>query len=133
MPNHLRFERLVFENVISQDIRSRAEFARGQRTSQYLAYEDNEEVGFLSVDRFETDSLDICALFVLRTQRGKCIGTRLLEFAEKIAREESFPCIKLNARPMDDDIDKAKLIEWYIKRGYQRDPDIDDDMFKSLT
>jgi ribosomal protein S18 acetylase RimI-like enzyme len=128
MPNDLRFEPLVLGNVISPDIRARAESAMGLRTSQYLAYEDNEEVGFLSVDRFpETDSLDICAIFVFTAQRDKGFGTGLLARAEKLAREEGFRCVKLNAAP-DDDISKSKLIEWYIKRGYQRNPDIDDDL-----
>jgi len=134
MPSDPRVESLVLEEVISQVVRKHAESARGLRTSQYMAYDGTKEVGFLSVDSMpETSSLEICAIFVLRGHRGKGFGTLLLEFAEKLAREECFRCVRLNAAPMDDDISKSKLIEWYVKRGYQRNPDIDDDMFKCLS
>lgn len=66
----------------------------------------------------ETDTLEVCEMYVIRSMRGIGLGTLLLSCSEYIARTEKLRHISLTAKPLDEHWTQKALIEWYKERGY---------------
>jgi GNAT superfamily N-acetyltransferase len=117
--------------VVSDAIRDRVlHSSRGMYTKHFVAYENSNEVAFLSVDLWPDHSLFVIyEIWVLRDVRGHGTGTRVLLAAEKLARDGGFPRIRLVPKALgypdgpERDRETAILLEWYERHGYRATPD----------
>ncbi|NPV21480.1 GNAT family N-acetyltransferase [Bradyrhizobium sp. 81013] len=109
------------EEFNEEELRHRVALCKPSRlTAFYRVTEDGREIAFLSLDRDDVEAVvTIYELFVLRQMRDQGYGTRILLEIESLARRESFRCVTVFPRPLDNDRTMPSLIRWYERRGYR--------------
>lgn len=75
------------------------------------AYRNNEMIGILLLTELNTDTVKMIQVAVLTDFQGLNIGTHLVQFAEKFAKNKGYLSIELNAR--------KTALEFYQKCGYE--------------
>lgn len=78
----------------------------------------------LSIDDCEDNALVLDMVWVDPVDRGKGIGTKLVQMAIEYARSKDM-ALGLCAEPQEEGIDKERLIEWYRSLGFESHPDCD--------
>ncbi len=112
----------------AQDMRS------SDRTTCYQALSDGREVAFVALDRWpELDRMVLYEMFVPRRLRRQGYGGAVLNAVEHAALKESFSAVRVTPQPLDDDMSREALIEWYCQRGYKHDPSVPGEMEKHIT
>ncbi|WP_051310998.1 GNAT family N-acetyltransferase [Bradyrhizobium sp. Cp5.3] len=116
------------------DIRQRiATSKRGKRTTQYIAYRDGSEIGFVALDDIaELGCLVLYELFVPSRLRGSGLGAQLLDKVEAIARTEGYERVTLYPRPLEPGFPEERLIAWYRRHGYTTRSDSPTDLEKTI-
>ena len=71
-------------------------------------------------------------IFVPRSSRRKGIASAVLNEVERISACEDFSIVRLSSSPLDDNISKEVLVDWFRRRGYVNDPDIPRELFKII-
>lgn len=106
---------------------------KGKRTTQYVAYRDGCEVGFVALDDIpELGCLVLYELFVPVRLRGSGLGTQLLDKVEIIARAESHERVTLHPRPLEPGFPEERLIAWYRRHGYRERTDCPTELEKTI-
>jgi len=114
-------------------LRDRAERAWRPNSRQYVARLGSNEAGYLSFeDRADLRIGVVYEIFVVRESRGRGVGSSLLAYGEGLARAASYSGVRLCPRPLDDDIDRSRLVRWYERQGYVWCPRAHDEMEKGL-
>ncbi|MGY3235626.1 GNAT superfamily N-acetyltransferase [Bradyrhizobium sp. USDA 4472] len=104
----------------------------GKRTTQYIAYLDEREIGFVSLDDMgEIGCLVLYELFVPVRLRGSGLGTQLLDKVEAIARTEGYQRITLYPRPLEAGFPAERLSAWYCRCGYTERTDCPTELEKT--
>lgn len=114
-------EQLNPENILDEEIRARyVDSSPGEYTQHYLVKEDDQEVGFLSIDLLPVDQeFVIYEIFVPRYLRRRGWGTRLLNHAEEMARKRGYEWSLVIPKTMDEEFSQDKLEAWYHGNGYK--------------
>ena len=122
------------DNINNQKIKERAlQSPESPVTKHYIAYDGNEEIGFLSLDITENeDYLVLYEIYIEPSLRNKGIGTTLLKLIEHKAKELNYKQIYLRPEPLDKDLSRDQLIDWYVKKGYKHRPDVNEELYKRI-
>ena len=106
--------------IVDLKIRERAvNSSKSYQTIHFLAFEEEQEVAFLSVDtRPNVPYLVLYELFVPRQLRNRGIGSRVLIQVEVLARNLGYEKITVFPSPLELDFPKERLWKWYRKHGY---------------
>ncbi|MET4356422.1 GNAT superfamily N-acetyltransferase [Bradyrhizobium sp. RT9b] len=106
---------------------------KGKRTTQFVAYRDKCEVGFVALDDIpELDCLVLYELFIPAQLRGSGLGTRLLKKVEAIGRAEGYRRITLFPRPLEPGFPAERLLAWYYRHGYAERADCPTELEKTI-
>lgn len=111
------------------------ESVKSLKTRHYRVLADGLEAAFLSLDRWPEPSISqmvVYEIYVPRSMRRKGIASAVLAEVEFVARREGFLKMHLRPSPLDSELSKIELEEWYKRRGYNCDPLIVGDMEKFL-
>lgn len=110
------FDPLELKNQL---LRERAQRAKVERSRQFVAHENENELAYLSFDnRSDIDTGVIYEIFVLPQYRNHGHGTVLVSFAEGIARSIGSSRVRLSPRAIDATVNQDWLESWYLKQGY---------------
>ena len=74
------------------------------------AFENNELIGCCVLSPKNDEIIQLRQMAVKTNYRGRGIGTAIIEFAEKVAKENSYTTLMMHAR--------NGVIEFYKKNGY---------------
>ncbi len=109
------------EDIRDEDIRDRyVNSSRNCYTQHYLATQEGQELGFLSLDFPPTDEpLVIYEIFVPPKSRRMGLGTSLLQAAEEMARRHGYEWSLVIPKTMDEVFPQDKLEAWYRNKGYE--------------
>jgi N-acetylglutamate synthase-like GNAT family acetyltransferase len=120
--------------VSDRELRERAcTSPKGQMTKQYVFLEDGREVAFLSLDhRRDLGVLVLYEMFVPMGLRHQGIGSRLLQYAERMAKRDGYKKVFVWPKPFEQNYPRADLVEWYRKHGYSERSDCPDEMEKQV-
>ncbi|ARX32867.1 N-acetyltransferase [Proteus mirabilis] len=114
-------------------LKERIKEASSCKTTEYIAFMNGVEAGFLSLEYWaSTSSACIYEIYVLPEYKEKGIGKELLTFAEKKAIQLECNYIQLIPHPLDSNTKLHKLISWYEKHGYKKDNTSNEYWIKSL-
>lgn len=117
-----------------KSLRERAEYAKGIRTRQFKAVQNDTELGYLSFDdRSDIKTGVLYEIFVLPQFRQRGIGSQLVSFGEDLARSIGCKRVRLSARAFDQSVGQSWLEWWYKKRGYHIAQDGSQEFEKYLT
>lgn len=106
---------------------------RGKRTTQYIAYRGEREIGFIALDDIpELGCLVLYELFVPIRFRGSGLGTQLLDKVETIARAEGYERVTLYPRPLEPGFPAERLLAWYCRHGYTARVDCPTELEKTI-
>jgi predicted GNAT family N-acyltransferase len=75
------------------------------------AFEENEIIGCCVLTPKDKEILQLRQMAVKKELRGKGIGAAIIEFAEKVAKENNFSILMMHARD--------PVIDFYKKCGYE--------------
>jgi len=75
------------------------------------AFEKNDMIGCCVLTPRDSKTIQLRQMTVRSDHRGKKIGAAIVEFAEKVARENNFSTLMMHARD--------PVIDFYKKSGYQ--------------
>jgi len=119
------------------ELRERAVLSsKSPKTKHYRVEVDSKEAAFLSLDRWpepDYSQLVIYEIFVSQTMRMKGVATAILKEVEQIAIKEGFQKLHLRPSPLESEMPKGILENWYIRRGFSWDPVITGDMEKPVS
>lgn len=111
------------------------ESVKSPKTRHYRVLANGLEAAFLSLDRWPEPSISqmvVYEIYVPHSMRRKGIASAVLAEVEFVARREGFQKMHLRPSPLDSELSKAELEEWYQRRGYNWDPVVVGDMEKFL-
>jgi ribosomal protein S18 acetylase RimI-like enzyme len=113
----------IYDNLkINDDIRNRIKtLPPGEFTKHLLLVENSKAYAFLSIDLLpDSEYLVLYEIYVSSFFRKKGIGTVALKMVEKFYQNSEYKKIILNPSPLDENIEKRNLINWYKKNGYKK-------------
>ena len=107
----MQLEQPKSTDILDATIRERyVNSSRNAYTHHYVAKDDGNEIGFLSLDLSPLDEpLAVYEIFVPRHLRRGGFGTRLLRAAEDFAFEHGYSWILVIPRTMDEAFPQATL------------------------
>ena len=124
------FDPLELKNQL---LRERAQHAKVERSRQFVAHENENELAYLSFDnRSDIDTGVLYEIFVLPQYRNHGLGTALVSFAEGIARTIGSVRMRVSPRAFDASVNQDWLETWYLKQGYSIANDGSSEFEKSL-
>lgn len=110
------FDPLELKNKL---LRERAQQAKVERSRQFVAHENENELAYLSLDnRSDINTGVLYEVFVLPQYRNHGLGTALVSFAEGVARTTGSARMRVSPRALDASVSPHWLETWYLKRGY---------------
>jgi len=116
-------EILQVTDLKNQTLRERAERGHCGRSKEFVAYQDGEEVGFLSYEKWSNKMPGfVYEIFVLAPFRRQGVGRSLLSYAEDYAFRLGCKSIRLKPYPLCSDFKQSELLDWYIREGYCQIP-----------
>ena len=117
------------------ELRERSqEIAKSKKTTCYRALCGGQEVAFVALDRWpELGRMVLYEMFVPRGLRRQGYGGAVLNAVECAALREGFSAVRVTPQPLDDDMSREALVEWYCQRGYKHDPSVPGEMKKHIT
>ena len=114
-----------------QDLADRFEHApSGPITEHFKFVVDGTDVAFIAIDWWNGKPYAVLyELFVTASHRARGIGSAALLAVEALVRSRGRSSLHVVARPLDGSQTSADLREWYQRRGFQRVPGDDDELF----
>jgi len=107
-----------YESIKSPTLKAIAH-SRALSTRVYIAKIGNVEAAIMTVDFYSPPlPLFVYLIFVEETHRRKGIGSKLLDYAERLAIEQGNPSIVLQPHEVERSMPKQKLVDWYERRGF---------------
>lgn len=92
-------------------------------TSHYRVVKNDLEVALVVIDRRrDLSALIIYDLFVIKRFRSQGLGSAILTLLEGIAAKEGFKSARLCPTQIDSEWPRERLIQWYLRRGFEFDP-----------
>ncbi|MFD1091805.1 GNAT family N-acetyltransferase [Providencia rettgeri] len=120
--------------IRNSELKERATRAQSGRSTEYIAFFNNIEVGLLSYENWSEKSEGfIYEIFILPEYRNNGVGNHFLEFSECKARDLKCKKIILDPNPFDHTVTLEFLISWYEKHGYKKDTTGANKMYKEIT
>jgi len=98
------------------------ESARGICSRPFVGVREGTVVAFVLLDfppLTHTDTLVLYEIFVDPLERGKGIGTALIEAVERLARSNGYSRVALSPVPLDEATYQEGLTRWYESLGYE--------------
>jgi GNAT superfamily N-acetyltransferase len=93
--------------------------SKSRNTKHYIYKESGCEAGFISLDFIQgVDSLVLYELFISTDLRNRGVATRILQELMTFAVENGYSKISVNPSPLDSDLTKQELIQWYQRNGF---------------
>ncbi len=86
-----------------------------KKNPAFVAMDDDKSVGFVIADRHDLETGLIITIDVLADYRRSGVGSRLMDAAENILKENGFSFILLQTP-----IDNWGAINFYVGRGYRK-------------
>lgn len=121
----------------SLELRARVrESSKSPKTIHYRVLADDVETAFISLDRWpepEINQMVVYEIFVPRDTRRKGFGSMVLAEIEKVAIQEGFRKIHLRSHSLDRETKQMKLNNWYLRKGYNWDPNVTGEMEKDIA
>ena len=122
------------DDVKNEVLCDRARRANIVRSTEFIVIDNDTELALLSYEDWSERSEGfVYEIFVLPPYRNNGIGSFLLSYAEDLAIKLGCTRICLKPYSLDKDIDNQWLIEWYAKKGYQRNTVETEIMEKNLV
>lgn len=127
------------DSFASPELKTRAnESSKSRLTRHYRVDLNGDEVAFLSLDRcmgplYDISIMVIYEIYVLPGLRDCGIASAILSEVERIAVNDGYRIIRLRPSPLGYCMPAAELEQWYIRRGYNWNPEVPDEMEKHLS
>lgn len=107
------------EQIIDEALRCRVRRAQSGRSSEHILLINGSESGFISFEDWSDQSLGfIYEVYVLPSFRGNGLGTALLLYGEKLAKELRCTRVQLEPNAFEGTVSKEMLVSWYVRNGY---------------
>lgn len=133
MPTEIE-QRSSPEDIQDPLLRYRAQRGHGGRSREFVAVNQDVELGMLSYeDRSDTALAFIYEIFVLPQFRKRGVAAMLLSHAEAFAVQKQCEVVRLEPRPLDENPNLHQLESWYERAGYRRSAQHPELMEKSLS